>query len=341
MQGRQRDDLPAAADVRRFAGAHFLEAQEGIAPIRDGREIRPHQPVEDVRAQDPQGFRRTMHDDGHGARLADRIDEERDHRDVVQMGVGDEDVIDAQQVFELEVTDPGPRIDQNVVIHEQGRGALTAPPMPPLHPRTRSFIFFSWNSASVATGLDAQAPDNNRLPARQNTTRWRGQTPQISRFAGNPEASCESGPILREELHFHTGDLNNIVIVESMSLGIQERPFTTGKTVPSTWVMKYPWGRRVMTATCVPGLPRVVSDFDSSSVRPAWVPLRIWIIPTALEDTGGGASGAAAAGRPLSVPIDWEKDTSWSAASARRHPRCTSAGTCPARSRRCSAGRAS
>ena len=118
----------AAADVRRFAGAHFLEAQERIAPIRDGRKIWPHQPVEDVRAQDPQGLRRTVHDDGHGARLADRIDEERDHRDVVQMGVGDEDMIDAQQVFELEVADPSPRIDQNVVIHEQGRGALTAPP---------------------------------------------------------------------------------------------------------------------------------------------------------------------------------------------------------------------
>jgi hypothetical protein len=44
------------------------------------------------------------------------------------MGVGDEDMIDAQQVFELEVADPSPRIDQNVVIHEQGRGALTAPP---------------------------------------------------------------------------------------------------------------------------------------------------------------------------------------------------------------------
>ena len=46
------------------------------------------------------------------------------------------------------------------------------------------------------------------------------------------------------------------------------------------------------------GYDRVVSDFDSSNVRPAWVPLRIWIIPTALDDAGagaGGASGAAAA----------------------------------------------
>src|SRR5262245_44476408 len=57
-------------------------------------------------------------------------------------------------------------------------------------------------------------------------------------------------------------------------------PFTIGKFAPSTCVMKYPCGRLVMTATCTPGLPSVVSAFVCSISLPAFAPERIWIAAT-------------------------------------------------------------
>src|SRR5580765_5880833 len=44
--------------------------------------------------------------------------------------------------------------------------------------------------------------------------------------------------------------------------------------------MKYPWGRRVSTATCTPGLPSVVSGLFSSSSLPALPPESSWIAPS-------------------------------------------------------------
>ena len=48
-------------------------------------------------------------------------------------------------------------------------------------------------------------------------------------------------------------------------------PLLPGLTMPGCIRDASPdaWGRRVITATWVPGLPSVVSDFESSSVRPA------------------------------------------------------------------------
>ena len=43
------------------------------------------------------------------------------------MSVSDEYVINAQQLVELQVSDPGSRIDQNVIINQQGRRALVPP----------------------------------------------------------------------------------------------------------------------------------------------------------------------------------------------------------------------
>src|SRR5581483_1784334 len=70
-------------------------------------------------------------------------------------------------------------------------------------------------------------------------------------------------------------------------------PLTTGKLAPSTWVMKNPWGRFAITATCTPGLPTVVSGLVSGSSLPALGPDRIWIVPCPPGAAAEGAAGAA------------------------------------------------
>jgi hypothetical protein len=68
-----------------------------------------------------------MHHDGHGSRLTHRVHQQRDHRDVVKVRMGDEDVINLQELVVLQITHPGACIDQDVVIDQQCRGALVAP----------------------------------------------------------------------------------------------------------------------------------------------------------------------------------------------------------------------
>src|SRR5689334_13158742 len=86
-----------------------------------------------------------------------------------------------------------------------------------------------------------------------------------------------------------------------------EAPFRVGYVAPSTWVMKYPLGRLVITATCSPGLPIVVRFLVRSSVRPAAAPESTWIAasrrgaPPAPVGAGsgsalGGGAGGGAAG---------------------------------------------
>lgn len=79
---------------------------------------------------------------------------------------------------------------------------------------------------------------------------------------------------LEKEFHFDAGDLDHIVIAERVGLGI-ERLAVEHREPPAldVWVMKYPCGRRAITATWTPGLPRVVRDLVSSSSRPAFAPL--------------------------------------------------------------------
>src|SRR5687767_11241425 len=64
--------------------------------------------------------------------------------------------------------------------------------------------------------------------------------------------------------------------------------------------MKYPCGRRVITATCTPGLPSVVRFLVSSISLPALGPVRSCRAASGCGSAGaaGLAAGAGAAGRP-------------------------------------------
>ena len=76
-----------------------------------------------------------MHNDGHGSRFPDGVYQQGDHRDVIQVRMGDEDVIDLQEFVVLQVTHPGACIDQDVMVDQQRRGALVAPTNPATAPQ--------------------------------------------------------------------------------------------------------------------------------------------------------------------------------------------------------------
>jgi len=68
-----------------------------------------------------------MNDDGHRAGFANRVHKKRDHGDVIKVRMRHKDVINQQEFFELQVPDPGSRIDEDIMIHKQRRRALIAP----------------------------------------------------------------------------------------------------------------------------------------------------------------------------------------------------------------------
>ena len=177
MQSRQSRHRAPATQIGRFAGMHFLETQKRITPIGNRREVRPDEPIKNMRAQDAQGFWRAMHNDGHGTRFPHRIDQQGNHRDVVKMGVRDEYVINAQQPASIKTSSSTSR----AVVR------WCRPPIPPLQPRTRTFILFPWNSETVAAGRSVQAPANNQKTVLQDTTQPVHPQPEISR---SPPRQC-------------------------------------------------------------------------------------------------------------------------------------------------------
>ena len=105
---------------------HF-ETHEGVMAVGNGAEIRPHQPVENMRAQDPQGLDGGI--DGHRRTpdIADGIDQKGDEGDVVEVRMGHEDVVDAQQLIVFEFADTGSAINEDVIVDQKGRGARLPP----------------------------------------------------------------------------------------------------------------------------------------------------------------------------------------------------------------------
>ena len=71
-----------------------------------------------------------MHGQRLVAHLADGVDHERDRGDVVEVRVGDEDVVDRRELGEREVAHAGAGVDQDVVV-EQHRGGAQMPPADP------------------------------------------------------------------------------------------------------------------------------------------------------------------------------------------------------------------
>jgi hypothetical protein len=68
-----------------------------------------------------------MHDEGPAAHVAHGIDHEGQRGQMVKVRMRDEDVIDLRQFGDRQVADPGPGIDQDVVVDQQRRGAQMSP----------------------------------------------------------------------------------------------------------------------------------------------------------------------------------------------------------------------
>jgi len=87
-------------------------------------EVGPDHAVEDVRAQRRQRGRQRVHLDRRpvqgpaGPRHA--VGQQADGQHVVEVGMGDEDVIDLRHLVEREVADAGSGVDQHVVVDEEG-----------------------------------------------------------------------------------------------------------------------------------------------------------------------------------------------------------------------------
>ena len=110
----------AVADLH--GTAHLKRAVDHPRPleVRDLGEIRPDDPVEDVVLQCLDGLGQGMDDDGTLPAAAHGVEHQRQCADVVKVGVGQKDVVDAAHVLDRQVLDAGAGIDQDVVVDEEG-----------------------------------------------------------------------------------------------------------------------------------------------------------------------------------------------------------------------------
>lgn len=126
MAGRQRGDAAPAA-IAALADVDRMEAHEGLVVVGNRGKIGPHQPVEDVRVQDADGLGRRMHLHRRLAQFAHRVDHQRQRGDVVEVRMGEEDVVDPRQLVQRQVADARPAVDQDVVVEQERGGARLRP----------------------------------------------------------------------------------------------------------------------------------------------------------------------------------------------------------------------
>lgn len=124
IRGDRRNFPPVY--IHRFSEPDFLMPQERIGLIRDHAEIRPDFPVKDVILEYLPGFASGMHRDVLFAHADDGIYQQGDTGNVVEMRMRHEDVVDSHHGFDGKIGDAGPRIDQDIVIHQDGSGAQIA-----------------------------------------------------------------------------------------------------------------------------------------------------------------------------------------------------------------------
>ena len=74
-------------------------------------------------AENVEHRRDAVHRQRLAAAIGHRIDHQRQAGDVVEVGMGQEKMIDARQFVDREIPNAGAGIDQNVVVNEQRRGA--------------------------------------------------------------------------------------------------------------------------------------------------------------------------------------------------------------------------
>ena len=121
MFGGQHFD-GAALHVAHGADFERVEGDERRFGRGQAREVGPDEVVEDVLAQRGQGVRQGV----HAQRLAgtgggDGVDHQRQAGDVVEVRVGEEDVVDAQHLLAREVADAGAGVDEHVLIDQERR----------------------------------------------------------------------------------------------------------------------------------------------------------------------------------------------------------------------------
>jgi hypothetical protein len=121
------DLLPTQA--QHVADRERHKFQDWLIGTRQAGEIRPDDAIEYVVAQRRECFRKRMHLDrraavGH-APPHHRVGKQRDRDHMVEMGVAENDVLDAAQRLERHVADAGAGIDQHVIVEPEG-GRLAA-----------------------------------------------------------------------------------------------------------------------------------------------------------------------------------------------------------------------
>lgn len=129
VDGRQHIDAPRA-EGDGLAPFHGTEAHHRGVRGRQGLEIRPDLPVEDVCLQDLDARRRGIDHQRRILELGEQgIHQHGEAGHVVHVGMGQEHMTDPAELVGGQVTHPGAAVQQDVVIHTQGRGpSATADP---------------------------------------------------------------------------------------------------------------------------------------------------------------------------------------------------------------------
>jgi hypothetical protein len=99
-----------------------------VGRVGQAREVGPDHAVEDVQPQGRDGGRQCVHAHRRaagGAPLAgDAVGQQADGQHVIQVGVGDQDVVDARHLLQREIAHTGAGVDENVVVEQEGSGSV-------------------------------------------------------------------------------------------------------------------------------------------------------------------------------------------------------------------------
>jgi hypothetical protein len=134
---------------------------------------------------------------------------------VIEVRVGQEDMVDERQFGKRQIGDTRPGIDE-----QSCRRA------------SRWFADGAANASATAENPDFHAGSRiHLLPGLPRPDRRRRAVGLARR-----ERRFPSG--LQKEFHLHPGNLDQVMVLQTMRLGVNSRPFSTGKLAPSTWVRK-------------------------------------------------------------------------------------------------------
>ena len=100
-----------------------LVDQHRVVLVRQLGEVRPHDPVEDVLAHRFEGLGAAVDRERGLEVIEDGVHQQRQAAGVIQMRMGEEHVADLAHLVERQVADAGARVDERVLVHQQGGGA--------------------------------------------------------------------------------------------------------------------------------------------------------------------------------------------------------------------------